>query len=133
MFEKRPFTPAEIAHDKAQACLEIAFDQIKRQASSEQCKYLCNLFYQIDNREDAYPIKDTLKEVFQVWCRSGEIAHTELYNDLQCDFPDIYDILERWFKRAKPFFYATGHDGVMTPFKRYQQMPAISYTENKNE
>lgn len=129
MLEKRELTPEEIAHEKAQTCLEIVFEQIKRQASLEQRQYLFSLYTQICDREHAYPIKDTLSAVFQTWCKTGEIARTELFTDLQSDFPDIYDVLERWFKRARPFFYTTGHDGMMTPFKRCHMMRPISYTD----
>lgn len=131
MLEKKQFTPEQIAHEKAQACLEIALDQIKRQASQKQREYLFQLYREIIRREDAYPLEDTLAEVFLEWLAKGQIVNTELYRDMEADYPDIYVILQRWFKRAKPFFYATGHDGAMTPFRIYQSMPAISYTDYK--
>ena len=121
MLEKQQFTPAEVAHEKAQVSLEITFEHIKRQASLEQRNYLFALYAAIVTSEDAYPFEETLSEVFQTWCQSGRIVHTELFNDLESDFPDIYSILEKWFKRAQPFFSATGQDGSMVPFKRYLQ------------
>lgn len=120
MLERDISSASEIDRIKAQDSLSVAFELLKRYASLSRREYFFRLYRDIYLSEDAFPLEESLSEVFRKWCKTGNIEHTGLFQSLESDFSDLYPLLQYWFTWAKKIYLSQGHDGSMLPFKQYR-------------